>query len=212
MTPTKSSETAERILQAAYRRLVSDGYARLNMRDVAAEAGVNHAMIHYYFGNKDQLVIAALDEANRRLLERQTQMYNTPGTFAEKWAQARAFYEQDLASGFVRVQMELWAVSLSNESLRADLLPRVLAWYQAIEDAVHDALAYYQLDLPVSAEVIAAWIGKFWVGLEFEMLLGISEAQTHHQAALDAMQHLLERLDQQAASRAPHAPADTDMP
>ncbi len=49
-------KTAERILQAAYRRLAADGYARLNMRDIAAEAEVNHALIHYYFGTKDQLM------------------------------------------------------------------------------------------------------------------------------------------------------------
>ena len=38
MAHPKPSETAERILQAAYRRLAADGYARLNMRDIAAEA------------------------------------------------------------------------------------------------------------------------------------------------------------------------------
>jgi len=110
------------------------------MRDVAAEAGVNHALIHYYFGSKDQLVIAVLDAANRRLIERQTQMYETPGGFAEKWAQARAFYEEDLASGFVRVQMELWAASLSNEALREHFVPRMMEWRRVIEQAVRDAL------------------------------------------------------------------------
>ena len=200
MALPKSSETATRILQAAYRRLATDGYARLNMRDVAAEAEVNHALIHYYFGSKDQLVIAVLDEANRQLLERQRQMYHTPGDFAEKWAQARAFYEQDLASGFVRVQMELWAASLSNEALRENFLPRFLAWHRVIEDAVRDALAYYQLDLPVSPEAIATWIVDFWVGMEFEMLLGISDTQAHHQEALDALQRLLEHFDRQASA------------
>ena len=67
MTLTKSSETATHILQTAYRRLAIDGYARLNMHDVATEAGVNHALIHYYFRSKDQLVIAVLDEAGRRM-------------------------------------------------------------------------------------------------------------------------------------------------
>jgi len=173
MALPKSSETATRILQAAYRRLATDGYARLNMRDVATEAGVNHALIHYYFGSKDQLVIAVLDEANRRLLERQTQMYTTPDDFVAKWAQARAFYEQDLASGFVRVQMELWAASLSNETLREQFVPRFMAWHRVIEDAVREALAHYRLELPVSPEALATWIVDFWVGMEFEMLLGI---------------------------------------
>jgi len=210
MAHPKSSETAERILQAAHRRLAADGYARLNMRDIAAEAEVNHALIHYYFGTKDQLVIAVLDAANRRLIERQTQMYETPGDFAAKWAQARAFYEEDLASGFVRVQMELWAASLSNEALRENFVPRIMEWRRVIEQAVRDALAHYQLDLPVSPEVMATWISDFWFGMEFEMLLGISEAQAYHQEALDALQQLLEHFDRQASSRTAPASTGTD--
>lgn len=80
----KSSETATSILQAAYCRLATDGYAHLNMRNVAAEAGVYHVLIHFYFGSKDQPVIAVIDEANRHLLERQTQLYKTQGDFAAK--------------------------------------------------------------------------------------------------------------------------------
>ncbi len=210
MAHPKTSETAERILQAAYRRLAADGYAHLNMRDIAAEAEVNHALIHYYFGTKDQLVIAVLDAANRRLIERQMQMYETPGDFAAKWAQARAFYEEDLASGFVRVQMEMWAASLSNEGLRENFVPRFMEWRRVIEQAVRDALAHYQLELPVSPEALATWIGDFWVGMEFEMLLGISEKQAHHQEALDALQQLLEYFDRQASSRPTPASAVTD--
>src|SRR5438132_14291029 len=103
------ADNKTRILDAAFRRLAQEGYAALSMREIARDAGVNHALINYHFRTKDQLVIAVLDEANRRLLERQQQMYAGPGGFAEKWAQARKFYQGDLASGFVRVQAELWA-------------------------------------------------------------------------------------------------------
>jgi AcrR family transcriptional regulator len=192
------SDTATRILDAAFRRLASDGYNNLSTRDIAAEAGVNHAAIHYYFGTKEKLVIAVLDESNRRLLERQNQMYDTEGGFAAKWAQARQFYEQDLASGFVRVQMELWAASLSNPELRKEVIPRILAWRRIIEEVVKDAFRLYKLDLPVSPEAVACWISSFWFGMEFEMLLGGSEAEMHHQEALDAMQRLLEHLDRVA--------------
>ncbi|MBV9232115.1 MAG: TetR/AcrR family transcriptional regulator [Chloroflexi bacterium] len=211
MALTKSSETAARILEAAYRRLASDGYARLNMRDVAVEAGVNHALIHYYFGSKDQLVIAVLEEANRRLLERQKQMYTAPGDFAAKWAQARAFYEEDLSSGFVRVQMELWAASLSNEALREQFVPHFMAWYRVIEDAVREALKHYRLELPVSPEALATWVVDFWFGMEFAMLLGIPDTQAHHQEALDAMQRLLAHFDQQASSQAALSTTDNRL-
>src|SRR5512146_2028907 len=102
-------DTKGKILDAAFRRLATEGYAALSVREIARDAGVNHALINYHFRSKDQLVIAVLDEANRRLLERQKRMYREPGGFAEKWAQARRFYRSDLASGFVRVQAELWA-------------------------------------------------------------------------------------------------------
>ena len=68
MAHPKTSETAERILQAAYRRLAADGYARLNMRDIAAEAEVNHAMIHYYFGSKEDLHRFVLESLFSQLL------------------------------------------------------------------------------------------------------------------------------------------------
>ncbi len=196
--PAEPSETRRKLLEAALGLLVRDGYFRLSTRDIAAEAGVNHALVHYYFGTKDQLVVAALDQANRALVVRQERMYSAPGGFAEKWAKARAFYEEDLASGFVRVQMELWAASISNPRLRADVVPRLLEWRRVVHATVQEALAAYHLDLPVSSEVLATWIVGFWAGMEFAMLAGMTDEQGHFTKALDAMQRLLERLDREA--------------
>src|SRR5882724_3376671 len=133
-------DTRAKILGAAFRRLASSGYTKLSVREIAKDAGVNHALINYHFRSKDQLVIEVLDAANRRLLARQANMYHGPSGFADKWAQARRFYEGDFASGFVRVQAELWAASLSNAELREKFLPRLLAWKQLILEAVRDAL------------------------------------------------------------------------
>src|SRR5688500_5283940 len=99
--PAPPADTEAKILAAAFRRLAQEGYAALSIREIAKDAGVNHALINYHFGSKDQLVIAVLDHANQRLLERQRRMYKSAVGFAEKWAEARRFYEADLASGFV---------------------------------------------------------------------------------------------------------------
>ena len=199
-------DTKGRILEAAFRRLAKEGYAALSMREIAKDAGVNHALINYHFRTKDQLVIAVLDEANRQLLERQKRMYRAPGDFAAKWAQARRFYRADLASGFVRVQAELWAASLANPGLREKFLPRLLAWKRVVLEGVKDAVAALEacgvrLPEPMTAEVIACWISEFWLGMEFADLLGAREDMAQRRVALDAMQKLLESLD--ARSRRP---------
>lgn len=183
--------TRARILEAARRRLCDAGYAQLNVRDIARDAGVNHALIGYHFGGKQQLVLAVLDEANKRLLERQTRMYAEPASAEAKWQQACDFYEQDLQSGFVRLLMELMGASFHDEALRREFVPRLLAWQQVVERAVADFIESSGLELPVSNRVITAWICWFWIGMEAGMTLGITEEQAHHREALEAMATLL---------------------
>ena len=202
--------TRERILEAAFRRLVAEGYAALSVREIAKDAGVNHALINYHFRSKDQLVIDVLDAVNQRLLVRQASMYEGGGGFAQKWAQARRFYESDLASGFVRMQAELWAASLSNPGLREKFLPRLLAWKKLVLGAVRDALAAaeasgLELPPPFTAEVIACWISEFWLGMEFGDLLDVKAERAQHRIALDAVQSLLESLDARVAQPAARA-------
>jgi AcrR family transcriptional regulator len=197
---TDFGATKTRILDAAFQRLAREGYAALSVREIARDAGVNHALINYHFRSKDQLVIAVLDHANQRLLERQARMYAAPGGFAEKWARAREFYKSDVASGFVRVQAELWAASLSDPALREKFTPRVLAWKKIVADAVTEALERLEADgvrlpPPFSAEVIATWISQFWMGMEFTDLLGEKREQAANRTALDAVETLLEQLD-----------------
>lgn len=198
------AETKSRILEAAFRRLATDGYAALSTREIAKDAGLNHALISYHFRGKDQLVIAVLDEANRQLLERQQAMYAQPGDFAHKWARARRFYKDDLASGFVRMQAELWAASLADPELRKKFLPRIRAWKKVVADGVMDAVSTLErcgvvLPPPFCAPVIACWISEFWLGMEFSDLLG---DRAHHREALDAVERLLEDLDERVREKA----------
>lgn len=193
-------ETKARILDAAFQRLAREGYGALSIREIAKDAGVNHALVNYHFKSKEQLVIAVLDEANRRLLTRQERLYAAPGSYADKWAQARRFYENDLASGFVRVLMELYAASMSNAALREEFRPRMNAWFDIVGRAVADAFDYYELDLPVPPQVVSCWICNFWMGTELAMLAGTGTRESH-MAALSAVEDLLRRLEKQRKPR-----------
>ncbi len=54
------------IIQAAVRVLARDGLAETTTRKIASEASVNQAMIGYYFGGKDELLYAVLQDMMRR--------------------------------------------------------------------------------------------------------------------------------------------------
>ena len=200
-------DTKSRILEAAFQRLAREGYAAMSVREIGKDAGVNHALINYHFKSKDELVIAVLDEANRRLLTRQRRLYESPGRYADKWAQARRFYENDLASGFVRVLMELYAASMSNEKLREAFRPRINAWFDVINGVVNEAVQHHGLEIDFPPDVVACWISNFWMGMELAMLTGAGDPKLHLRA-LDAVEALLRRLDAQV----PPAPAGDPKP
>jgi len=61
-----AEERRAAIIAAAVRVLAREGIAETTTRKIAAEAGANQAMIAYYFGGKDQLLYAVLQEMMRR--------------------------------------------------------------------------------------------------------------------------------------------------
>ncbi|WP_280267867.1 TetR family transcriptional regulator [Nocardia wallacei] len=54
------SGTREAILDAARTRFAEVGFDKASIRSIAAAAGVDPALVHHYFGTKQELLIAAL--------------------------------------------------------------------------------------------------------------------------------------------------------
>lgn len=57
-----SPELRPRLLDAAIACFARTGIAATSLRSIATEAGVTPALLHYYFGDKAQLVQASIDE------------------------------------------------------------------------------------------------------------------------------------------------------
>ena len=60
-------ETEQRILDAARAVFVRKGTAGARMQEIAAEAGVNQALLHYYFRSKERLSAAVFQQFATRL-------------------------------------------------------------------------------------------------------------------------------------------------
>src|SRR5215831_2516368 len=66
-TSERSVETRQRILDAAAREFAANGLAGAQTEAIAAAAGVNKALLYYYFANKDALYQAALEDIAARV-------------------------------------------------------------------------------------------------------------------------------------------------
>jgi TetR/AcrR family transcriptional regulator len=66
----QAEQSRSRILDAAERLMISDGYAAVTTRGVAAAASVKPALVQYYFRTSDDLFIALMNRAQERRLEK----------------------------------------------------------------------------------------------------------------------------------------------
>jgi AcrR family transcriptional regulator len=56
MARSRAEETKEALVAAVIRLMDQRSVAEVTVKDIAAEAGVNHGLVHRYFGSKDNLV------------------------------------------------------------------------------------------------------------------------------------------------------------
>lgn len=60
---TESADTRDRILAAAREEFSERGYEKTSVRGIAKAAGVDSALVHHYFGTKEQVFEAAIEVA-----------------------------------------------------------------------------------------------------------------------------------------------------
>lgn len=193
MAPAAATDPTEGLLEAAERLLISEGNSAISTRRVAAEAGLNHGLIHYYFGSMDEMVVQVLERFTRRLIERQREMYALDLPFIEKWRRAMTYLDADEASGYQKLWFELQALSWNRPELRERVAKVNAEWREVVTEAFTVAAHDYDLDtrlFPVSA--IVSLVMTFNQGLILEGLCGVREGRDELLNAIDRWLMLLE--------------------
>lgn len=144
-----ASDSREKIVQAALEALRTKGFAGASARTIAALAGVNPGLIFYYFPSLDELLLAALAESSAARLERHREAADAVRTPRELVALLRQIYEEDMASGQIRVVSEMVAGSVARPELGRKVMKLMEPWVILAEDAVTRVLAGSAL--PVAA-------------------------------------------------------------
>jgi AcrR family transcriptional regulator len=179
-------ETEQALLDGAERLLVERGAAAITTRRVADEAGVNHGLVHYYFGSVEQLLVRVLERFTDRLIDRQREMYAADAPFVEKWRTAIGYLEEDRP--YQKIWFELQALAWNRPELQERLAQVHGEWRDVLREAFAPIRDELGLDLPLDA--LVALVYTFNEGIMLERLSGID---TGHRELLDWIDAWLER-------------------
>lgn len=181
-TPREAAEEA--LLDAAERLLVSVGYAAVTTRRLAEEAGVNHGLVHYYFGSMDNLLVRTLERFTEKLIARHRAMYATQVPFVEKWREAMRYLDEDFSSGYQKVWYELQALAWNRPEMRERVARVTNEWYAVVREAFEVGRREHDIDIPLDA--LATLVGTFNQGIILERLSGIDSGHRALLAWIDA--------------------------
>lgn len=197
------SDTSSALLDAARTRLLSDGFAALSTRRVAAEARVPLSQVHYHFGSKDGLVLALLRAEDDRRLARQAEMYGTEVPLWRRYEQACDFLEDDLASGYVRLVQELAAAGWSHPEIAEAARQLITGWLVLLTTVAKEAADRFGGLGPFTAEEIATLIGAAFGGAESLLLLGMEGPEVPIRSALRRVGEVIRHFEEPSGREEP---------
>jgi AcrR family transcriptional regulator len=153
------------VVQAALETLRQDGFANASARTIARTGGFTPALIFYYFGSIDGLLLAALDATSEAQWTRYQPIANAPKSLEELAAAALELYREDLEAGHVTVVAELVGASIARPALRQEIASRAERWADLAEAAISRALQGSPLADLLPARDLATAVITGYLGL-----------------------------------------------
>ena len=134
-------EKVQRILRAAATVLAEKGYDNATIKEIAREAEVNWGLLHYYFKDKEDLVVQALEFASNEILQSTSQLFSAGRSPEETVDGAIDLLKKNYREnpGFYKLLFEMWCASGRSKKIKTELigcLNRIIASLQIDLDKI----------------------------------------------------------------------------
>lgn len=183
---TETSRTRALLLDVTERLLVEESFAAVTSRRVAAEAGVNAALVHYYFPTLDDLFVAVYKRRTEHLVQRLTEDLQTDQPLWAMWE-----YNSDRTG--TALASEFLALANHRKAIRAEIAEVAERLHAMQLDALSGVLERYGIDTEV---VTPAAVVMLMVAIPRAMVIEEALGMTGgHQETRALVEHYLERLE-----------------
>jgi len=159
----RSAETRARILDAALSEFAAHGLAGARTEQIASAAGVNKALLYYYFESKEKLYAAALEMVSARVRDRSMAVFLRDASPGERLLRAaldhfdRILTQREFQS---LMQQEMMRLHKGEEGMLPILVKRVFGPLQAMaQSMVREGIASGELIQAEWLQIVLAALG-----------------------------------------------------
>ena len=132
MPPPPDERRRKQLLDALIDAFARNGIGGRSLREVADAVGTSHRMLIYHFGSRDELLLAIVEEVERRQTAMLADLPDDPAdAFAAMWADLR----RPELRPFERLFFECYARAAQGEAPFTRLLPAAVdGWLAAVDE------------------------------------------------------------------------------
>ncbi|BBY59503.1 TetR/AcrR family transcriptional regulator [Mycolicibacterium sarraceniae] len=171
--PATENNEARRIqmLRAAAELICERGFSETRISDVAKRAGVSSALVIYYFGTRDRLLVDALRYSEESFYEAAEQMLAEVSSLRDRLSlliQWTCVPEgKNEIPGAWGLWFDLWAQAFRHDEVKTGRVELDARWRRMIVDAVQSA----ELESEVDAKMFALEFSALLDGLSIQVAL-----------------------------------------
>lgn len=162
---TVKGERRLQILKALDRCIQEKSFEKTTIRDIARAAGVNHGVLHYYFRDKEEILLAYIDYVIDDYSAQARQWLGglDPGSMTKKAFLEEVFafvnHRITLNLSLSRVFVEIWEISLYHPQVRDKLRQAYSRWINELSALVSGYIEDASFARNVCVALVAFWEG-----------------------------------------------------
>jgi AcrR family transcriptional regulator len=156
--PRRAGRNKVDVLAAAARVIARRGVDQTRFADVSTEAGVPISTLQYYFGSREDMIIAAFDQAWRTERDELTRAAEQT---SDPWERIRGLVTAGIGAfgGDDDHRGQLWLegvrLGIRDPETRTEVLGDYESWRQLLAEAISDGMRSGAFTSPLSAEEAA---------------------------------------------------------
>jgi len=121
LKPEELESRRNEIIDAARACFLRNGFHRTTTDEICREASITPGGLYHYFGGKDEIIAAVIQETANEVVGRLRALVDSAGDIRQAFAEISSFFIETMQDpnidNVVRLDIEIWAEGLKNQKL-----------------------------------------------------------------------------------------------
>jgi len=121
LKPKELESRRQEIIDAARTCFLRSGFHRTTTDDICREASITPGGLYHYFGGKDEIIAAVIQQSTSEVIDRLQALIDSAGDMRSAFGEVSSFFIETMhdpnMDNVVRLDIEIWAEALKNQKL-----------------------------------------------------------------------------------------------